>query len=291
MPTEVDKFVIANDNAGDYANHLIEELNQKALEEIDDLFTSVDGRDPELWETFEVDPALVVNDYEQVEIDDRDLEWSLGFAGLSAAATSQFFLDEAETTIVKPLAYREQVLDGFELTQSQLIAAGKRQFESDAAEYFVKIQAKYLDEVSFLAEMEPTALYKQLLRYDAIMPADKQIADAMGYVARMTNYPPDSAQFKAEVARLIDRNSGDVLKQHNRRAVQRIYSFREAGGSMDALMVWLLESSKPCDFCIANAGEVKTYGEWLDSGMPGPEVCAGANRCHCQLHAVARLAA
>jgi hypothetical protein len=291
MPTEIDKFVIANDNAGDYADAQIKGLNQQALEDIDDLFNNVEGRDPVFWEVAEVDPMLVVADYEQVEIDDRDLDWSLGLAGLSAAATTQFFLDEAETTIVKPLAYREQVLDGFDLTQSQLIAAGKRQFESEAAEHFVKLQAKYLNEVSFLAEMEPAALYRQLLEYDAIMPMEKQIADAMGYVSRMTNYPPGSEQFTAEVNRLIDRNSGDVMRQNNRRAVQRIYSFREADGDPNALMVWLLESSAPCTYCVDRAGEIDTYANWVERGLPGPEVCAGGNRCHCQLSAVGRIAA
>jgi hypothetical protein len=291
MPTDVDKFVIANDNAGDYADHMVADLNQQALEDIDDLFRSTDDRDPELWLIYDTDAALVVNDYEQVETDDRDLEWVTGFAGMSAAATAQFFLDHPDEMIVKPLAYREQVMAPFDLTPDELVAAGKRQFESEAAEHFVKIQAKYLDEVSFLGKMEPAQLFRELDQIGAIHSADKMIADASGYVARMTSYPPGSPQFKQEVARLIDRNAGDVQRQMNRRAVQRLYSYRESEGDPNALLVWLLESSKPCDFCIARAGEIDTYANWLDRGMPGPEVCAGGNRCHCQLHAVGRLAA
>jgi hypothetical protein len=284
MPNPVDEYVRANDNAGDYANRQIELLNQEALEEIDDLFTGVEGRDPEFWTEF-VDPELVLDDYEQVDPAERDLDWVEGLAGISAAATTQFFLDNSEKTIVKPLAYREQVLDPFELTQAQLVQAGKRQFEAEAIETFAKLNAKYLDEVSFLREMEPKALYQALGEYGAIPPMEKQVADAAGYVARMTDYRPGSVQFKEQVSALIKRDAGDQMRQMNRRAVQRIYSYREAGGDPKSLLVWVLESSKPCPYCIENAGDVDTYENWILRGQPGAEVCAGRDRCHCHLAA------
>ncbi len=285
MP-EVANYIKANDNAGDYSDALIVNLESLAHQDIDRMFTDASVRDADLWAEFDTDSDTVMVDYESVPDDQRDIGWALGLAGLSASATTQFFLDNREETIIKPVAYREQALGAFTLTTSQLVQAGKRGAEFVSEARFFQLRAQYLDDLSFLKTMDNVELYNTLIDYGAMQPADKMITAHMDYVSRMTNHRPGSPQFKAAVNDLIDRNSTRALKGMNRQAVQSIYSYREAGGDMATLMVWIGEGGKrTCEFCLANFGVVKPYGQWVEDGMPGMDVCAGGSLCRCVLSA------
>ena len=285
MPDPVQKYIEANDNASDYADKLIKDLEQQALEDIDDLYRNAENRDDELWDSMEVDTELVLGDYDAEEI--RGIDWSLGLAGISAASQSQFFLDNREETIIKPTAYREQALAGFALTRTQMVTAGRRGFEIAGTAKFAKLQAQYLEKYAFLREMSNVELYSQLLDYGAILPAEQTIASAQGYVARMTNYPPKSVQFKEEVAKLIDVNSKRGLQGMNRRAVAQISMVSEIGGDPKKLLVWIGEGgNNVCSNCASRFGEVKTYEQWENEGLPGASVCLGGDLCRCQLVAV-----
>lgn len=285
MADKVEQYLQATDNADMYAEHLMLELNQTALEDIDDLMTSADRRDDELWDEMGVDAGLVVSDYEVEPVENRGVDWFNGLAGVAAASQTQFFLDNRQETLIKPVAYREQVLSGIVLTRTELIRAGKRSIEIVAQERYAVLQSRYLKELSYLSDYTATELYGALQELGALKPAGQAIADASGYVFRMTGYRPGSAQFKSEVARLVD-SSAQNIKWMNRRAVERLHSYREADGDMNTPMVWIGERSPAnCPYCPPNFGVIKKYREWLEDGMPGSDVCAGQDRCQCHLAA------
>jgi len=285
MPDKATQYLEANDNADLYAESLIDRLEQKALEDIDDLFNSVERRDDELWTDLGVNPELIVGDYEQEDIENRNLDWTLGLAGISAASQTQFFLENREETLIKPLAYREQVVGTIAIASTQLIQAGKRTIEIVTPEKFQALQARFVKEFSFLSELSDVDLYNALRDYRALRPPDQLIADATGYVSRITNYRPGSTQFKAEIARLIEVDSRNI-KYMNRRTVERVHTYREADGDYNTKMVWIGEPSPTnCAYCPPLFGVVKTYGDWLEDGMPGSDVCAGGDRCKCHLAA------
>jgi hypothetical protein len=277
MPDPVEEYIKASDNASDYSDHLMDELQQEAAEDIDDMFRSAENRDADLWALWQVNPELVVDDYDAVPRLERGLDWTLGLAGISAASTTQFFLENSEETILKPVAYREQVLEPFNLTRAQMIQVGKRGTEYAVQTQFVVLEADFVGGMGFIRGIPTSELYERLLADEAILPIEKRIADASGYVARMTSLPPGSVQFKEEVANLVNVNSTRNLKKMNRRAVERIYSFREANGDGKTLMIWLVESEKPCVYCVGNAGEIDTYENWIINGLPGAETCAGGD--------------
>ncbi len=306
-------FLVASDNADDYAEALIEALEQPAREDIDRLYNDQQFRDEELWLELGVNPEIEIAEYEAVEPDERDLVWANGFAGLTAASALQFFLDEREETIIKPVAYREQVVGQLEVPPTVMVRAAKRGVEVTAevatrlidgppvpgvpvttapTEQFVRLQKRFLDELSFLREIDDRELYRALREFNAIRPVDQLIADQSQYVARMTRYKPGSTQFKEAVNELIDTSSTKNIKYQNRRAVEGIYSYRETDGDFNTLMVWVGEGGQnTCEYCAAEFGEVKTYAEWLDYGQPGADICKGGDRCRCHLAAVGRLAA
>jgi hypothetical protein len=285
--SKVDDYVKASDEANDYATVRIDEHKQPAAEDIDDLFRSTDRRDPELWSELDADAETTVDDYEQEE--DRDLGWMLGMSTMSAASLTQYTMDNAESLILEPVAYREQVLSGFALTQAELVAAGKRGtvgFADELVKSFQPLQAKYIDDLGFLARMDPVDLYRTLRRFEALPSMETVTADAMGYVSRMTSYPAGSPQWKAAVSDLIDHNSGRALKSQSRTAIRQIYIEREAEGDDQTLMVWMGEGGKnTCGFCLDNFGVIKTLAQWSVDGMPGADVCAGGDLCKCALAA------
>jgi len=284
MPDAIANYVQASDNANEYANVLLEAIEPKALEDIDNLMHELGDRDEDLWNEIEVDAEQTVSDYEEVPANERGLEWVIGLAAVSAAATLQFFLDERDDLIIKPSAYRVQKMSPFNLTTEQLVQAGKRKAVFVPLETYETLQAKYVQEFAFLKQVDNSVLYNTLVEANSLKPIDKQIADATGYVSRMTNYPSGSPQFKEAVADLVSTQSKSGLMGMNRRSVEGISQFRKIGGDLQTLMVWILDpNSKHCSYCPARAGEVMTYEEWVADGLPGEDVCRGGSKCNCHL--------
>jgi len=287
LTDKLKRYLLASDNASDFAQRNIELLESKALQDIDDLFMSEQNRDAELWAELGVPEELVIDDYEAEHQDNRDLDWSTGVAGIAAASTVQFFLDNRVKTLIEPLAYRDQVLAPFEMTQAELVIVGKRQVEVVAVETYQKLKASFMADLSFLDDIPNKELFRILDQANAMRSIEKQIADISGYVARVTDVPPGSPRFIEEVNWLIDRSSERNLQAMNRRAVEQLHSFRESDGDPNTLMVWLVEfSPSTCGPCLENAGEVHTYDEWQDLGTPGAAVCMGGDSCRCHLSAV-----
>jgi hypothetical protein len=287
MPeTTAKEFLEASDNASDYADKLITDNEDLFREDIDNLILDDAKRDDELWQTFGTSES-VLSDYDGVEREERDLDWAEGMAGMTAASMTQVFLDEREDTIIKPVAYREMVVGALVVAPAVLRMAGKRTVDVVAPETYQALQSKYLKDLAFLDDLSNTELYNVLVEAGAMRPPDKLIMDQMGYVSRMTGYRPGSPQFAEEVANLVDLNARSNIRSMNRRAVQRIYTDREVGGDLSRLMVWILERGPHnCSYCLDRAGDVRTYGDWIDAGLPGAEVCKGGDRCHCHLAAL-----
>ena len=278
------EYIRKNDNAADYSTSQVESVYNDALEDIDDLIHKVEGRDVELWDHLEIDAETVVADFEAEPRDDRGLDWVLGFSGVAAASTLQFFLDKRQALIIKPSAYRAQVVGSLELTKEQLIIAGSRKtpFVSDAK--YQQLQAKFLKRFENLNRLQNKELYDLLVSVKGLRPIDSQIMDATSYVSRMTTYQQGSPQFNAAVADLVDTQSKRGLTSMNRRSVEGLSVFEQTGGNLETLMVWILDAgAKHCNFCPPRAGEVMSLAEWEQDGLPGADVCAGGDRCRCHL--------
>jgi len=287
MADIVTEYIQANDNANEYSNKLLKEIQPQALEDIDDLIISDENRDVELWDEFEVDPGLVSADYDDTEVEDRDLDWVIGLAGLSAAASVQFFLDNREDLIINPSAYRLQKMDRFSMTREQLVRAGKREVLTVPLETYERLQANFVAEFSSLKNVGNKELYNILTETKALRPIEKHVADSMSYVSRMTNYPKGSPQFKGAVADLVNTETKQGLMGMNRRSVDMLNTVQKSGGDIKTLMVWILDpSSKHCQYCPEWAGEVRTLEEWESDGLPGAEVCAGGDKCNCHLDSI-----
>ena len=286
--SKIDEFVRAGDEAHEFSDASVDAFHQQALEEIDDLFRSLDNRDEELWDDLGADDTDTIADLEDEDNEDRDLMWLLGMSWLSMASTVQGFLDNREDLIIRPVAYREQLLDGFDLSSEELVSAGKRGSLGSAVEIvgrFETVQAKYLDDLSFLRDMDNVELFRTLRKYNALPSPAKILSDSMGYVSRMTEYKAGTDQWKGAVADLINHDSTRVMKGINRQAVRGIYQERDRDGDDSRPMVWIGEGGNPCGPCQDRFGEIKTWAQWVIDGMP-PTGCLGNWLCKCVLYAV-----
>jgi hypothetical protein len=284
--TTIEDFIRASDNANDYADRQVEDLQQQALEDIDRLYNDETARDVELWEAIGADPKITAKEYDSEDRESRDLNWVAGLAALSAAATVQFFLDNRKKTIFGPIAYRQQKMSGFDLGKRKLISAGKRGFEIEGAAEFARLKRISDKRLLRLLELKNAELYNELVSIGAMRPADKIISDSIGYVSRMTDYATGSPQFKQAVADLINKDAKRSILAMNRRAIERMYTASEVDGDMSREMVWIVEGGpNTCQYCLDRAGVVKTYAEWLKQGLPGSDVCRGGDLCRCHLAA------
>lgn len=284
MSNTIAGFVAASDNANEYADERVNGAKQAALEDIDGLMSGVEDRDAELWYENGVDAEVIISDYDDVPVVDRGIDWVEGVSGIAALSGLQYLLDNREELIFKPAAYRSQVMDPFNLTRQQLVTAGKREVMTVTVEGYQKLQAKYLNEFQLLRTVPDSQLYNILQRERALQPIEKLISNQAGYVSRMTNYPSGSPQFKEAVADLVNTNSTTALKGMNRRSVEGLSVERQLDGEESLLMAWVLDpSSSHCTYCPDRAGEVRTYAEWVDYGLPGAGVCRGGDKCNCHL--------
>lgn len=288
MPVSVEEYIATSDNANDYGEAQLAKLEQPGREDIDNLMNDSLGRDVELWEEgFGVDSELIVADYDDILPDERNLDWSTGMAGISGAATAQFFLDNSDKTIVNPVAYRMQTVGVLSVSRDVLITAGKRGVEIVTQAKFAALQATYVERLAPLRGISNLELYFELVETNAMRSFDKILSDQIGYVARMTNLRPGSTEFKEEVAKLVDVNSRRAVKGMSRRAVERVYLDQDVGGDFSRQMAWIVEGGQgTCERCLDRAGAVKRYSQWIVDGLPGASVCLGGDLCNCHLAAI-----
>lgn len=279
-------YIRATDEASNYADKQIDDIEQEAVEAIDALYRG-DNRDRDLWRAMGVDYRLTIDDYDEAEPDARDLDWSTGVAGIAGASVVNFWLVDRQETLIKPAAYKEQLVGGLEMSRAELVRAGKRGFDILGEASYARLRSEYLEQFRYLSELDNLELYQLLLRNGGMRSPDKIIVDAMGYVRRMTSHRPGSTQFLQEVNNLISTSSKRGLKSMTRRAVQQIYTDSEVAGDTSRMMVWIVEGSKnTCGYCLDRAGQVMPYYQWVIDGLPGADVCDGGDLCNCALVAV-----
>lgn len=284
------KYIRTNDLANEFADTLLDKLEQEAVERVDELYTTPSVRNVELWNKFRAPVDLSVSDFEAVDDVVRDLDWVEGMSSISSSSRTQVFLENRSETIIKPLAYREQTVGQMRLTRAELLQAGRR--TADLASLpssvsFETLQAKYLNDLSFLSQLDDVELYEALLDFGAVLPPEKMIAQSSGYPARMMSYRSGSPQFKEELSSMIRSDARNGLREMQRRSTMHLSAHRESNGDLNQLMMWLLEASpRTCDHCQIRGGEVATFAQWIDRGLPGDDVCKGGNRCRCQLVAI-----
>ena len=288
MPDPIAEYIAASDNASDYADAQAKKLEQRALEDIDDLTRNPERRDTEFWAAFDVNEQLTVADYEAEPVLERGPEWSLGLAGIYGASRSQFVMDNREALIIKPAAYRQQVMSRFSLTHEQLVAAGKRGFPIENNPYFEEIQLESYESVEDLRGLNNTDLYTELLTLGAVRDSGQVIVTETARTSYMLSYPPESIAWQNAASSVVNTEATKEVTSMTRRSLAAVYAVKIKNILTSPLVVWIIEGGKnTCGNCLNYAGQVHTYEEWANIyGLPGAEVCRGLDRCRCNLDAV-----
>jgi hypothetical protein len=285
------EFSRAFDNSIEYAIALLSENENEFAEDIDELYLEPESRDEFIWDLFAAGQVKKVPaDFDTIDRADRDLEWTLGLSALAAASLLQTFLEHRDTTIIKPAAYRTQVLSGFDLTRESMIQVAKRGYDVAGTDVFKALQSKYINQYAFLKKMDNVDLYDLLQKYHALKSPDKLISDATAYVTRMTNYASGSVQYKGAISNLVSTSSSRGISAMSRAATRQIHIEEElikSSGEADPLMIWLVDGGpNSCGFCLDRSGHIQRYSQWLVDGLPGSDVCAGGDLCNCGLMVV-----
>ena len=140
-----------------------------------------------------------------------------------------------------------------------------------------------LPDIANMKNMTLDELHSILDLYGVQAPWSTLIAQAQEYVTRMTEYRPGSAEWRAAVADLIDRDSRRGAIGMNRRVAQAWSSLDAIDGDVNKTMIWLTENDENvCAPCEERAGVELTWAEWQAAGPPGT-VCLGGSYCRCDL--------
>lgn len=108
-------------------------------------------------------------------------------------------------------------------------------------------------------------------------------ANAASYLARVSSIPPGPL-FDAELERILDVSSKRGALGMSRRAVQTWSTLEAIDGNVNQEMMWLNEDDdRTCEPCDQNGGEIHTYAEWVQIGLPGAQTCLGGDYCRCDL--------
>lgn len=93
MPSPVDYLLDAQADKQALIDEVTEEKQEEFRARYMELLWNVAERDHILWSRFIEDTQITVADFEEVEVDDRDPEWSIALAALWAASRQQAWLE------------------------------------------------------------------------------------------------------------------------------------------------------------------------------------------------------
>ena len=125
-------------------------------------------------------------------------------------------------------------------------------------------------------------LAKLLEHYGILEPIGMQQTAAMDYVRRMMPLRSEE-DIRAAYNELINNERRQLLGL-NRRVAQQWSTLDAIDGDMEKEMIWIAEDDEAtCDSCAPRSGEIATFREWKQRGMPGAEVCRGGDYCRCDL--------
>lgn len=126
-----------------------------------------------------------------------------------------------------------------------------------------------------------------LQRYKVFAPWNEMIAQAQGYVARLSSIPPGSPDFEDEVNRITQPSSRRGLLGLVRRTQQNYTTMIAAQGNPQQVFIRVTEGGDGvCELCEERAGAMGTLAHHEAIGAPGAASCLGGDYCRCQLYPV-----
>lgn len=144
-----------------------------------------------------------------------------------------------------------------------------------------------------LVKLDVAQRYAILQRFGVSPSWERLRNEAASYVTRMTQYPPNSEAWKAEVAKLSSLGEDNqfvkrALLGANRTAYRQfeiLSHAKEEGINLKTQeYVRVMEGDEhTCAGCISLAGEEGTMEYHAGLGLPGPSSCEGGAYCRCSL--------
>ncbi len=180
-----------------------------------------------------------------------------------------------------PLIEKQQLTEPRRLEDNQLISPG---LTADAPPELVRLPS-----IADMKNMTTGELADVMEYYGVTGKSFAQMqTESIGYVTRMTAYPPNSLEWDNAINNLIDTQSKRGMLGMTRRISERWSTLDTIDGNINHEMVWITEGDdgSRCDQCAARAGELYTYKEWTVRGLPGSGVCDGGDMCRCELGAI-----
>lgn len=113
------------------ADLFVERNEQANLELIDQLLTDEGARDEGIFELVGAPVDETIQDYEIIEIEDRDLQWVAGLSAIIVASRLQAFISHREE-LFQLFSAREKALVGVDIETSELKKAAKQGISKSA---------------------------------------------------------------------------------------------------------------------------------------------------------------
>jgi len=116
-------------------------------------------------------------------------------------------------------------------------------------------------------------------RYGYVDSIDARV-DMNKEFLRRFNIGPTDSRYGFEMDRLKDKQQIAMLGQ-TRRLATRHETLRSIDGNLNQKLVYINESSEPCDECAPLGGQEGTYQEFAQNGMLPGDRCLGGDNCLC----------
>jgi hypothetical protein len=141
-----------------------------------------------------------------------------------------------------------------------------------------------LPELADMLGMNNGDLLATMHRLNLLEPVVDLRADTAAYLARASRLGVGTAEFEAELERLLDVNSKRGLLGMVRRTQERYTTHMAVDGDVDKELIRISEGdTHVCDTCAELEGATGTYAEHEAIGLPGAQSCLGGDYCRCQL--------
>jgi hypothetical protein len=141
-----------------------------------------------------------------------------------------------------------------------------------------------LPQAKDLVNLSDVELANVLTRFGVVQPWPQLRAETVGYLNRVSQIPPGTPQFTAEVERLLDIESKSGLL-NIARSSYRDFSLAYTDTSGDLIRI-CEDDENSCVVCIDLGGKEGTIEYHKSIGMAGSQSCLGGPKCRCQYMAV-----
>jgi hypothetical protein len=144
--------------------------------------------------------------------------------------------------------------------------------------------AEPLPELAAMLNMSDGDLLATMHRLNLLEPIVDLRADTASYLTRMSRLGVGTAEFEAELERLLDQNERRGLLGIVRRTQERYTTSMAVDGDSNKELIRISEGdTHVCDVCAELEGATGTYAEHEAIGLPGAQSCLGGDYCRCQL--------